>query len=561
MFNDNADVTVIAALAAFANVQNFDYLELRDGVRCCGCEFIAANPNELTLHTMECHRQTVEAENDLAIVCEICCNAFESNQELRTHQKCVSGKDIFLCKCCMVCFNTKEKLMRHMSICAELNEDDRQDDNAFAEAVDLNRCDEVKSTEPLESVDASKSPLMLDEKFVTRREEYDEYQILHTDAKRCCCCGVFFASYDAVMAHVQEACPRSNRATEDATVCTVCGARFKSQKALKYHKGINDRINKIYYCKLCNLSFVRYFHLARHFHASLKHSTVGDGIVGKQDDRVMVALLKKLGSSVQPSRLEHVCCFLRCEASFDRRQDLLEHVELKHAARRRIHVRERTSQRHVCVICQLGFGSEQNLHRHLYQRYLKKTSICSFCGKGFKRPTLLRQHEQVEHTDTAPQFECAVCGKKFKKQSLLKLHLVTHEAERKFSCEHCSSQFHFRHQLKKHQQTVHATEFPYECSFCDRKMPNKNSYDLHLRTHTGEKPFVCRHGCCRAFSHSTDRRRHEMVAHTDEKPHRCAVCQTAYVRRRQLLQHFQRYPEHNTEAEDSSPTHDEVAED
>ncbi|KAL1400905.1 hypothetical protein pipiens_007041 [Culex pipiens pipiens] len=48
----------------------------------------------------------------------------------------------------------------------------------------------------------------------------------------------------------------------------------------------------------------------------------------------------------------------------------------------------------------------------------------------------------------------------------------------------------------------------------------------------------CRKYCQMGFSHGTDRKRHEMAAHTGEKPHKCRICKGAFVRHQQLVAHM-----------------------
>uniref|UniRef100_A0A182MS74 C2H2-type domain-containing protein n=1 Tax=Anopheles culicifacies TaxID=139723 RepID=A0A182MS74_9DIPT len=250
-------------------------------------------------------------------------------------------------------------------------------------------------------------------------------------------------------------------------------------------------------------------------------------------------------AALQPASINgYGCCFVRCNATFDQETELHCHVQKLHAVRQHIHRSERTSNRYVCDICQLGFKCGKTFERHKNGWKLKQNNVCSHCGKGFLTPGALKDHVQQLHIDSSPQFHCEYCGKQFMKKSLLKLHLVTHQQDRRYGCDQCDARFHFGYQLKKHQQAVHTKEFPYECQHCNHKMPNKHRYDLHLRMHTGEKPYPCRHGCGRKFAHATDRRRHEMVSHTGEKPHRCNSCSKAYVRRRELRQHYQHFPAH-----------------
>ncbi|XP_058168633.1 zinc finger protein 91-like [Anopheles ziemanni] len=527
--------------------ENFEYFEL-NGHRCCGCSFVAETMRELAQHANDFHSSQYGLSADRTYVCSICRSAFDSAETLDLHKQNQS-REIFVCKCCTLAFSTKQRLMRHMMQYSFEENDETvliQERRSPADQQHESLLDEVLYAEDtLKSDEISEKALLLEDQYVTHVEDYDDYRILHTEAERCCSCGKFFANYDEMLAHALASHEHGNISSDRS--CLACGETFHSKRNLKHHNATNSSFKKIFHCKLCNVSYVRIHLLARHILTSLKHRSNGTGnILEKRHDEQLAAILRQ--KSYDASKFSGFgCCFVRCGATFDDEKQLQSHVEEMHAVRRRIHASERTSNQHVCDVCQLSFSKEQNLQRHRYSWQMRKVNICSYCGKGFPNQSVLWEHEQVEHTDMSPQFECEHCGKRFKKKSLIKLHLVTHQEVRRYGCDQCGSRFHFGHQLKKHQNSVHATELPYECKYCEHKMPSKQRYDQHMRKHTGERPFECRHQCGRTFSHTTDRRRHEMSAHTGEKPHKCQACGIAYVRRRELQLHIQKHPDHNVE--------------
>jgi hypothetical protein len=131
----------------------------------------------------------------------------------------------------------------------------------------------------------------------------------------------------------------------------------------------------------------------------------------------------------------------------------------------------------------------------------------------------------AEQADTGPSgFSCKKCDKMFGFKSNLTRHMKTHTGERPYVCsyEGCGKGFAQKGNLDTHMR-AHTVERPYVCSYerCGKEFAQKGNLDAHMRTHTGEKPYACSYeGCASRFALSKHLKDH-IRTHTGERPYAC----------------------------------------
>lgn len=406
----------------------------------------------------------------------------------------------------------------------------------------------------------NKFPFLIpSEERIAQRLKFDNFEYLEIDGDRCCGCSFIAENRDELVQHSKDN-HSQNYYADSGYTCPTCYRKFQSQEKLANHIEYYS-YSDVFLCTICYESFVHKSHLKAHQESCASHQqqnqphspTLPLHVSQKATRRKRTTFTNHRPLQVNPTDEDprsHFCCFVRCWEGFNTEEELLSHVHQVHEGKRRENELASTklnpATKFTCLVCQRTFDTEKQLHVHISYKQKREEYICQECGKSCHKPSILRDHWQKEHTNLSPEFACDICGKAFWKLSVLKNHRKIHVPFENVPCSEpgCEMVFRDTFLMKRHCRNVHG-DAPWHCRFCPKRLRTKEAIDIHERVHTGEKPFPCREGCDRRFAHATDRVRHERSMHTSEKPHKCAHCKEAYVRRRELVIHLQRH--HNGE--------------
>ncbi|KAK7102254.1 uncharacterized protein [Littorina saxatilis] len=140
--------------------------------------------------------------------------------------------------------------------------------------------------------------------------------------------------------------------------------------------------------------------------------------------------------------------------------------------------------------------------------------------------------------EKAQQRTCTVCGVELMSASSMAVHMRVHTGDRPFSCPVCNKTFTTKGNRERHKAT-HVGLKAFTCTECNKKFTEKKSLKIHTRSHTGERPYGC--DICQMRFFQTGTLKTHMDRHTGRKSHLCELCGKAFRQGCQLRVHMRRH--------------------
>ncbi|KAM3614839.1 uncharacterized protein V6R79_019664 [Siganus canaliculatus] len=374
-------------------------------------------------------------------------------------------------------------------------------------------------------------------------------------------------------------------------VCPYCGKTFTRRVFLRTHV-YSHTGEKLFTCKVCTKSFTNSQSLLRHSMSHTGNKPYSCNVCGKNFSQApTLKRHQRIHMSTGPPRkcgrkpvcsldsdgAAHLFACPHCPSRFNT-EDQLNHHKLLH-----------TSHPFPCPECGEAFKRRKDLDLHSLTHQDKQPAMCPHCSSQFVNQSVLEIHMQrcpitAEERNagrgrgqgrgrSTGQIECDLCGHRCMTQEGLDLHRLSHTGQTplkcpvrpcrrrftsnialeehvlahfqgaggksknrpRFRCQICHKEFAYNSTFNVHMRT-HTDERPFECATCGKRFRQLPHLQDHERIHSGLRPFCC-WICGKSFSVAARLTEHART-HSGEKPYPCSHCPAAFRSRSNLDKHL-----------------------
>lgn len=133
-----------------------------------------------------------------------------------------------------------------------------------------------------------------------------------------------------------------------------------------------------------------------------------------------------------------------------------------------------------CLECDDRFSRSKDFFEHSVDVHgNNKPFCCSKCEFKTVNVKRLTRHGEIHLSESTKCFVCDKCRKRFRRRAHLDIHLLTHTGERPFACDLCDYTATRQHCLTAHKRT-HTSFRPFKCKKCAYSASDLSSFKRHM---------------------------------------------------------------------------------